>query len=106
MDQSTMQFNFKNIEKNMSMLKLPSKKWMTVKNLNNEIKFVRVENDYSTYLTVSLNIQLEMKVYYKSKLLKWIQCDKPQVDEDIVEVLQLIDKVIDCGSMYMPDELL
>ncbi|XP_043469422.1 uncharacterized protein LOC122503065 [Leptopilina heterotoma] len=100
LDQDNMEFNYKKIKENVYNLKLPNQRWTTIKDPSGKIMFLRIEEDYRSYLAVSINSELDMKVYYRSKVLKWIKCDKPQKEEDIENVLQMIDRIIYSEIMF------
>lgn len=95
------EFNYKKLEQNVESLKLPNNKWTAIPDREGEIMFLRVETDYSSYLAVSLDSEMNMNVYYHSEILKWIKCDKPQTEKDIEDNLKMIDKIIHSSVMYM-----
>lgn len=98
-----MEFNYKQLEKNVHSLKLPNQKWTTIVDPGDRIMFLRIDEGYRSYLSVSVNSELNMNVYYRSEKLKWIKCDKPQEQKDIENILETVNKIIFSESMYTQD---
>lgn len=95
--------NYEELKKNLYSLKLPNQKWSPRVDVSDEIIFVRIEEDYSSYLTVSINFEMNVKVYYLSKILKWIEWDKPKEIKDVESILEIVNRIIYSEVMYMQD---
>jgi len=53
--------------------------------------FIRVEKDYTTHLTANIDAQLNVKVYYKTKHLDFLQFTAPECESDIAWILDTVD---------------
>lgn len=96
------QFNYKNgILNNIDTLQLPSRNWVAVKSPNKEMMFIRVEEDHSTYLAVCFDLELNVKIYYHSALMKWIKFDNPTRKEEMEQILNIVHNIIVSGKMYI-----
>lgn len=64
---------------------------MYVINAGNNILLLRIGNDLSNRLGVSLNVELKFKIYYKGELVDWFECEIPETKNDIEKMLQVLN---------------
>lgn len=94
---------YKFIENHVQRLKMPNRKWMRIVKADRQIEFIRIEDDLTSYLAVSLNVELKVNVYFNKKLVTFIEWDKPQTENDVEKMLEIVDNCFVSRLMFFSD---
>jgi len=81
---------FNSLQRNIHLIKMPDM-CSRVSSPGVSMTFIRVEKDYTTHLTVNIDAQLNVKVYYKTKHLDFLQFTAPECESDIAWILDTVD---------------
>lgn len=94
---------FRHIEKLVHHLKMPNKQWIHVTKVDSYILFRRIEDDLSTYLGVSVDLELNVKIYKNTNIVDWIEFQKPRKLSDVEQILQIVNESFDSSQLFSTD---
>lgn len=96
---------YRRIKNGIHHLKLPSKKWMQIEDSGKKIDFVRIEDNFTSYLAVSFDEGLNVTVYYNNRVADWFEWKKPETEKDVENILQVVNDSISSGFMYVSEQI-
>lgn len=91
---------YKQMVEKVNRLKLPRGQWMFIIE-ESSIRFYRIERELNCYLTVSLDSELNIKIYHHNRLLNWMEWEKPKSEEDVENMLEIVNDCIDSSFMFV-----
>jgi hypothetical protein len=84
---------FLHVKENSKNIELPGTDWTMILQ-NHCIAFIRSEDDLATFLIVTLDVNMHVKVYHRNKELTWMQWDSPTSETDVSKMLKILNESI------------
>lgn len=79
------------LKRNILSVRLPTKRWMAVKDPFNRILFARIDENLQSHLVIFFDEKMHVYVSYDNEIVDWMKWNAPKSQTDVEEILKVID---------------